>query len=75
MENLIKDMDFIVEMDKMKSVLRMTRLIGEEEREDDAQHSWHISIMAMILKEYSDRDIDELKVIKMLGRGVISNVG
>lgn len=66
MENLIRDVDFIVEMDKMKSVLRMTKLIGEEEREDDAQHSWHISIMAMILKEYADKEIDNYRVIKML---------
>lgn len=59
-------MEFIVELDKMKTILRQTSLIGEDKREDDAQHSWHISIMAMILEEYSNEKIDICKVIKML---------
>ncbi|MEW8974058.1 MAG: HD domain-containing protein [Tissierellaceae bacterium] len=65
-ERLKKDIEFIVELDKMKSILRQTSLIGEDRREDDAQHSWHISIMAMILSEYANQDIDVCKVIKML---------
>ncbi len=65
-EKLIKDIEFIVELDRMKSILRQTSLIGEDKREDDAQHSWHISVMAMILSEYANEDIDGCKVIKML---------
>jgi len=65
-KRLKQDMDFITELDKMKSVIRATNLIGKDEREDDAQHSWHISVMAMILSEYADEDIDNYKVIKML---------
>lgn len=65
-ERLLKDIEFIVELDKMKSILRQTSLINEDRREDDAQHSWHISIMAMILGEYSNEKIDVCKVIKML---------
>lgn len=65
-EKLLKDIEFIVELDKMKSILRQTSLIGKEQREDDAQHSWHISVMAMILAEYSNEEIDLCKVIKML---------
>ena len=65
-EKLIKDMEFIVELDKMKNVYRMTDVIGQNRKENDAEHSWHISIMAMILSEYSNEDIDLLKVIKML---------
>jgi len=65
-EKLIKDIEFIVELDRMKSILRQTSLIGEDKREDDAQHSWHISVMAMILSEYANEDIDVCKVIKML---------
>ena len=64
--NLLKDIEFVVELDKMKTILRQTSIIGDERREDDAQHSWHISIMAMILSEYSDERIDMLKTIKML---------
>lgn len=63
---LLKDMEFIVELDKMKSILRQTSLINEDRREDDAQHSWHISLMAMLLAEYSNEKVDLLKVIKML---------
>lgn len=65
-KRLKKDMDFIVKLDEMKSIIRATNLIGKDEREDDAQHSWHISVMAMILSEYADNDIDTYKVIKML---------
>ena len=63
---LIKDMEFIVEIDKMKNIYRMTNVIGEDKKENDAEHSWHISIMAIILAEYSNEDIDLLKVVKML---------
>ncbi len=65
-EKLIKDIEFIVELDRMKSILRQTSLIGEDKREDDAQHSWHISVMAVVLSEYANEDIDVCKVIKML---------
>ncbi len=65
-KKLFQDIEFIVELDKMKSILRQTSLINEEKREDDAQHSWHISIMAMILEEYADEEVNLLKVIKML---------
>lgn len=65
-ERLAKDIEFIVELDKMKSILRQTSIIGEDRREDDAQHSWHISVMAMILEEYTNEKVDVCKVIKML---------
>ncbi len=65
-EKLLKDMEFIIELDKMKSIFRKTKIIGEDRNEDDAQHSWHISIMAMILSEYTNDEVDLLKVIKML---------
>jgi len=65
-EKLLKDMEFIIELDKMKSIFRRTSIIGQDRQEDDAQHSWHISIMAMILAEYTNEKIDLLKAIKML---------
>ncbi len=65
-ERLLKDIEFIVELDKMKSILRQTSLIGGDRREDDAQHSWHIAIMAMVLSDYANEKIDVCKVIKML---------
>ena len=63
---LLKDMEFIVEVDRMKTILRQTSVIGVDQRENDAEHSWHISLMAVILQEYSNKSIDVLKVIKML---------
>lgn len=65
-ERLKKDMEFIVEIDKMKSILRQTSLMDKSKRENDAEHSWHISMMTMILDEYSNEEIDTFKVIKML---------
>ena len=65
-QRLLKDIEFIVELDKMKTILRQTSLIFEDRRENDAEHSWHIGIMAMILSEYSNEKIDVFKVIKML---------
>ena len=63
---LLKDIEFIVELDKMKSILRQTSLIDKSKRENDAEHSWHISVMAMVLSEYANEEIDVCKVIKML---------
>ena len=65
-ERLLKDIDFIIELDKMRTILRQTSLISEDRYEDDAQHSWHISVMALILSDYANEKIDTCKVIKML---------
>lgn len=65
-ERLKKDIEFILELDKMKTILRQTKVIGVDQREDDAQHSWHISIMAMILSEYANEEVNTFKVMKML---------
>lgn len=65
-ERLLKDIEFIVELDKMKSILRQTSLMDKSKRENDAEHSWHISVMAMVLSEYTNEEVDTFKVIKML---------
>ena len=65
-ERLLKDIEFIVELDKMKTIFRQTTLIDKSRRENDAEHSWHISVMAMVLSEYANEDVDVCKVIKML---------
>lgn len=64
---LSKQIQFIKEVDKLKSILRRNNVIGTQQRnENDAEHSWHLGIMAMLLSEYSNRKIDLLKVIKMV---------
>ena len=57
---------FILEIDKLKSIRRRTYLINGERRENSAEHSWHITVMAMILAEHANEKIDVLRVMKML---------
>lgn len=65
-EKLLKDMEFIMELDKLKTIERRIKVIGQDRKESVAEHSWHISLMAMLLAEYTNEEIDLLKVIKML---------
>lgn len=65
-ERLDKQRDFILEIDKAKKIFRQTYISGRERRENDAEHSWHIALMAMILSEHANRKIDVLRVVKML---------
>ena len=64
-ERLKKQMEFALEIDKEKNILRQTHLSGHGRRENDAEHAWHMAIMAYILKEYSNEKIDIAKVIVM----------
>lgn len=57
---------FVLEVEKLKQVFRQTLLPGDRRRENDAEHSWHLSLMAVLLVEYSAADVDLLKVLKML---------
>ena len=66
MERLKKQIEFIFEVDKLKRILRQSILTDGKKRENDAEHSWHISLMAILLSEYSNEEIDVLRVIKML---------
>ena len=65
-KDLQKDLSFIVELEKMKEVFRRTMIIGSDRRENDAEHSWHISVMAMLLSSYNKDKIDTNHAIKML---------
>ena len=64
--NLSKQIDFIKEIDKIKYIQRKTKLIGSDRHENDAEHSWHLAMMALVLAEHSDKPIDILKVLKMI---------
>jgi putative hydrolase of HD superfamily len=59
-------MDFIVEIDKLKHVERQSALCDGTRQENDPEHSWHITLMALLLTEYTEPHIDLLKVVKML---------
>ncbi|WP_026451557.1 HD domain-containing protein [Aequorivita capsosiphonis] len=65
-EKLLKQIDFIKEIDKIKYIQRRTKLFNSDRQENDAEHSWHLAMMAIVLSEHSDYEIDLLKVIKMV---------
>lgn len=66
-DRLEQQLKFIIEIDKLKNIYRKTRLVHDTRLENDAEHSWHLTMMAIILSEHAnEQDIDLLKVIKML---------
>ena len=64
-ERLQKQLDFILEIDKEKNIFRQTHLSGHGRNENDAEHAWHIAIMAYLLQEYSNEKIDVARVMLM----------
>lgn len=64
-DKLKQQLDFILEIDKEKNILRQTHLSGHGRRENDAEHAWHMAIMAYLLKEYSNEPVDITKVMIM----------
>lgn len=65
MERLDQQLIFTAEIDKMTSILRRTMLIDKSRRENDAEHSWHIAVMALLFEEYVSEPVDIGHVIKM----------
>lgn len=63
---LTQQLNFILEIDKLKQVLRQTRLTDGSRRENSAEHSWHLAMMAIALQEYAPMPVDLLRVLKML---------
>ena len=59
-ERLKKQLDFILEVDKVKNIFRQTYLADGNRKENDAEHSWHLALMAVLLKEYSNEEVDQL---------------
>jgi putative hydrolases of HD superfamily len=64
-ERFQKQIDFLIEIDKVKGIFRKTRIFNNKRYENDAEHGWHMSLMALILAEYSNETIDIAKVVKM----------
>ena len=57
---------FILEADKEKNILRQTHLSGHGRRENDAEHAWHMAVMAYLLKEYANEPVDIAKTMMMI---------
>ena len=65
-DKLAKQIDFIKEIDKVKYIQRKTKLFNSDRNENDAEHICHLALMALVLAEHSNEQIDILKVIKMV---------
>ncbi|WP_260261845.1 HD domain-containing protein [Vibrio intestinalis] len=67
MERLEKQLNLLMELDKLKSVLRRTRVKSAEKRlENSAEHSWHVALMAILMEEHANEPVDIARVVKML---------
>ena len=64
-ERLKQQLDFTLEIDKEKNIFRQTHLSGHGRRENDAEHAWHMAIMAYLLREYANEPVDIAKVMLM----------
>ncbi len=65
-QDLLDQIAFIKEIDKVKYIQRKTKLFNSDRCENDAEHSWHLALMAIVLAEHSNEPIDVLKVVKMV---------
>ena len=65
-ERLEKQIRFIVEADKVKNIFRQTYLADGERKENDAEHSWHLAMMAVLLQEHMKEKADLVKVMTMV---------
>ncbi len=63
---LAQQIQFIIEIDKLKNILRQTRLTDNSRQENSAEHSWHLAVMALVLAEYAPPEVDLVRAIKML---------
>ena len=66
-ERFKRQIEFILEVDKLKKILRRTTLLDRSRQENSAEHSWHIALIVLVLSEYAEEDnLDLLQVIKLL---------
>lgn len=63
---ILQQMQFLKEADKVKSVFRRNRILHGERHENDAEHSWQLALMAIVLSEHASPKVDVLQVVKML---------
>ena len=65
-ERFTKQIEFILEIDKLKNIFRQSFLLDKNRKENSAEHSWHVALIAIILMEHANSAVDILKVVKML---------
>jgi len=66
-ERLLQQLNFLTEIDELKQIMRQTVLLKDFRQENDAEHSWHLAMMVILLSGYSnDNEIDVLRTVKMV---------
>jgi putative hydrolases of HD superfamily len=65
-DRISRQLAFLIEADKLKTILRRTSIAGGARRENSAEHSWHLALCAMVLAEHSAQPVDPAKVLRML---------
>lgn len=65
-DRLASQLDFVVEIDRLKTVLRRTVIVDRSRRENTAEHSWHIALAAVLLAEHAGDGVDVGRVVRML---------
>lgn len=65
-ERIKQQFDFIREIDKEKMIRRQTYVSDASRKENDAEHAWHLAVMAILFSEYANEEIDVLKTVTML---------
>ena len=65
-DRLRKQVEFMLELDKMKNLYRQTYVLHEDRKENDAEHSWHLAVLAMLMAEHSNKPVDAVRVMKMV---------
>src|ERR1700753_1246165 len=65
-QRLARQLTFILEVEKLKTILRRTTLLDRSRVENDAEHTWQLALMATVLSEHSREPVDLLRVLKML---------
>ncbi|MBP0987308.1 MAG: HD domain-containing protein [Oscillospiraceae bacterium] len=63
-QRFTEQIEFLVEMDKMKNIYRQTRVLHEDRAENDAEHAWHLAMLAIVLSEYANEPVDLKTVLK-----------
>lgn len=65
-ERLERQLGFLLEIDRLKGVQRRSYLVDGSRRENSAEHSWHVALMALVLAEYADEDLDPMRAVCMM---------
>jgi len=65
-DRLARQIQFILEIDKLKSIMRRSYLLNQQRHENSAEHSWHLAMMAILLHEYANEQINLAHILKMV---------